>query len=164
MIRSLAGSGLLLPGLLSELMAAEDGSARSGDPLAPNPTHFAPKAKRVIFLFMTGGVSHVDTFDPKPVLNSRHDQERRPGQYYKGSGWNFRPYGQSGIEVSDLFPHIGSVIDDVCMIRSMTNINGDHFGATIVFIRAQRRSTGLALAPGSVMAWEPSIRICPRLW
>ena len=130
MIRSLAGSGLLLPGMLSQLLA-DDGTSRRDDPLAPKPTHFAAMAKRVIFLFMTGGVSHVDTFDPKPVLNSRHDQEQRRGQYCKGSGWKYRPYGESGIEVSDLFPHIGSQIDDICMIRSMTNINGDHFGATI---------------------------------
>jgi hypothetical protein len=130
MIRSLAASGLLLPGLLSELMA-DEGQPQRVDPTAPKPTHFAPKAKRVIFLFMTGGVSHVDTFDPKPVLNSRHDKQYRPGSYYKGSGWKYRPYGECGIEVSDLFPHIGGVIDDVCMIRSMTNINGDHFGATI---------------------------------
>jgi hypothetical protein len=130
MIRSLAASGLLLPGLLSELMA-DEGQPKRVDPTAPKPTHFAPKAKRVIFLFMTGGVSHVDTFDPKPVLNSRHDKQYRPGSYYKGSGWKYRPYGECGIEVSDLFPHIGGVIDDVCMIRSMTNINGDHFGATI---------------------------------
>jgi hypothetical protein len=130
MIRSLAASGLLLPGFLSQLMA-DDGPSSRHDPLAPKPTHFAPKAKRVIFLFMTGGVSHVDTFDPKPVLNARHDTEYKPRSYYKGSGWKYRPYGESGIEVSDLFPHIGSVIDDICVIRSMTNINGDHFGATI---------------------------------
>jgi len=128
MIRSLAGSGLLLPGLLSELMASESAAP---DPLAPRPTHFAPKAKRVIFLFMTGGVSHIDTFDPKPVLDARHDTRRRERQYYKGSGWKYSRYGQSGIEVSDLFPKIGGMIDDICVIRSMTNINGDHFGATI---------------------------------
>jgi hypothetical protein len=130
MIRSLAASGLLLPGFLSQLMA-DDGRSNRSDPLAPKPTHFAPKAKRVIFLFMTGGVSHVDTFDPKPVLNARHDTEYKPRSYYKGSGWKYRRYGESGIEVSDLFPHIGSVIDEICVIRSMTNINGDHFGATI---------------------------------
>ncbi len=129
-IRSLAGSGLLLPGLLSELSSGEDPSRRQ-DPLAPKPPHHAPKVKRVIFMFMTGGVSHVDTFDPKPVLNARHDTEHKRGSFYKGSGWKFRPYGQSGIEVSDLFPHLGGVVDDICMIRSMTNINGDHFGATI---------------------------------
>ncbi len=126
MIRSLAGSGLILPGLLSEMMA--DDSKSSSSPAAP---HFAAKAKRVIFLFMTGGVSHVDTFDHKPVLNSRHDQPRSDRQFYKGSGWKFRRYGESGMEISDLFPHIGSAADDICLIRSMQNINGDHFGATI---------------------------------
>lgn len=130
MIRSLAGSGLLLPGLLSELLAGEDRASQASSSSA-GLTHFAPKAKRVIFLFMTGGVSHVDTFDPKPELDARHDTLYKPGRYYKGSGWKYRPHGDSGIEVSDLFPHIGGVIDDVCVIRSMTNINGDHFGATI---------------------------------
>lgn len=117
-IRSLAGGGLLLPGLLSELLASES------DPLAP-------KAKRVIFMFMNGGVSHVDTFDHKPVLNARHNQPVRKGRYYKGADWKFRPYGQCGTEVSDLFPHIGSMMDDICLLRGMRNINGDHFGATI---------------------------------
>ena len=129
MIRSLAGSGLLLPGLLAELIADE--LPQRLDPLAPKAPHFSARGKRVIFLFMTGGVSHIDTFDPNPELNARHDREYRLGRYYKGSGWKFRRYGESGIEVSDLFPHIGSVIDDITMIRSMTNINGDHFGATI---------------------------------
>ena len=128
-LRSLAGGGLLLPGMLSEIMAAEPVPAI--DPLAPKRPHFAAKAKRVIFLFMTGGVSHVDTFDPKPVLNAKHNEQYRGRNFYKGSGWKFRPYGQCGTEVSDLFPHIGSQVDDICMIRSMTNLNGDHFGATI---------------------------------
>ena len=129
MIRSLAGSGLLLPGLLSELLAGD--TVKAADPLAPKAPHFAAKAKHVIFLFMTGGVSHIDTFDPKPELTARHDGQYRKGRYYKGSDWKFSRYGQSGIQVSDLFPHIGSQIDDIALIRSMTNINGDHFGATI---------------------------------
>lgn len=134
-IRSLAGGGLLLPGILSELMA-DNGTAAERNPLPANPlvpkeTHFTPAARRVIFLFMTGGVSHVDTFDPKPVLDARHDTEYRPRQFYKGSGWKYRAYGESGTEFSDLFPHIGRQADDICLIRSMTNINGDHFGATI---------------------------------
>ena len=126
-IRSLAGGGLLLPGILSEMMAAPVAE----NPLAPKPPHFAPKAKRVIFLFMTGGVSHVDSFDPKPFLTKNHGKARGPRNYFKGSDWQFQRYGKSGIEVSDLFPKIGSVIDDCCVIRSMKNINGDHFGATI---------------------------------
>ena len=134
MIRSLAAGGLILPGLLSEMLAPEQALAESvdaADPLAPRPSHFPAKAKRVIFLFMTGGVSHVDTFDPKPYLTEHHDERRNKHAYYKGSDWEFRPYGESGIEVSDLFPHIGSVIDDIALVRSMKNINGDHFGATI---------------------------------
>ena len=126
MIRSLAGSGLILPGLLSEMLGSG-----SSNPLAPQQPHFAPKAKRVIFLFMTGGVSHVDTFDNKPFLTKHHDRPYNPRNVYKGSPWGFQRYGESGLEVSDLFPEVGSVIDDVCVIRSMKNINGDHFGATI---------------------------------
>ena len=118
-------AGLVLPGILSELLHAQE------NPLAPRDPHFSPKAKRVIFLFMTGGVSHVDTFDHKPELNARHDKERRARQVYKGSGWKFRPRGKSGLEISDLFPHLGEVADELAVINSMKNINGDHFGATI---------------------------------
>ena len=65
-LRSLVGGSLVLPAILSELLAAD--AARSVDPLSPKQPHHAPKAKRVIFLFSTGGVSHMDTFDPKPKL------------------------------------------------------------------------------------------------
>ena len=125
-IRSLAGGGLLLPGLLSEMLGST-----AADPLRPKKPHYPAKAKQVIFLFMTGGVSHVDTFDPKPFLRQNHDQRHSKNRVYKGADWEFRPYGQSGIEVSDLFPHTGEVIDDIAVVRSMTNINGDHFGATL---------------------------------
>ena len=137
-VRSLAGGSLLLPGLLADMLAGQP-----DDPLRPRKPHYEPKAKQVIFLFMTGGVSHVDTFDPKPFLRRHHDKpfdERRAGGLraggrrrwvFKGSDWNFQPYGQSGTEVSELFPHIGGVIDDIAVIRSMRNINGDHFGATL---------------------------------
>ena len=130
MIQSLAGGGLLLPGLLSEMLQGAP-APDVADPLAPRQPHFPAKVKRVIFLFMTGAVSQVDTFDPKPYLTKHHDHSNGKRRFYKGSDWKFRPYGKSGIEVSDLFPHVGSVIDDICMIRSMQNINGDHFGATI---------------------------------
>ena len=125
-IRSLAGGGLLLPGLLSEMLGSQP-----GDPLAAKAPHFAPKAKHVIFLFMTGGVSHVDTFDPKPFLRENHDRAHGKNRVYKGADWVFRRYGESGIEVSDLFPEIGKVIDEIAVVRSMKNINGDHFGATL---------------------------------
>src|SRR4051812_4600362 len=128
-IRSLA-SGMLLPGILSELL---QGATNAGpeNPLAPKAPHFPGKAKRVIFMFMTGGVSHMDTFDPKPYLTANHGKPKTPKSFFKGADWKFKPYGKSGTEISDLFPNIGSVVDDICVIRSMKNINGDHFGATI---------------------------------
>ena len=121
--RSLAGGGLILPAALSELSAGTNGSLSS--------SHFEPKAKRVIFLFMTGGVSHVDTFDPKPHLTKKHNLPFNKNKFHKGADWPFQQYGQCGTEVSDLFPQIGSMMDKICLVRSMQNINGDHFGATI---------------------------------
>ena len=120
-IRSLAAGGLLLPGVLSEMM---QGATMPADPLAPQPPHFPAKAKRVIFLFMTGGVSHVDTFDPKPFLTQNHgkssaSEKRRGKNFYKGSDWEFRRYGKSGTEVSDLFPQLGSMVDDIGVIRAV---------------------------------------------
>jgi hypothetical protein len=105
------GFGLLA---LSALLA--DRAYGAAHKLGP---HFTPKAKNVIFLFMDGGVSHVDSFDPKPEL------ARRDGQTYQGnrkwwkSPWRFRRHGRSGLPVSDLFPHIASCADDLAVIRSM---------------------------------------------
>ena len=97
-------------------------------PLAPRQPHFAAKAKRVIHLFLNGGPSHVDTFDHKPALDKYHGQElpksmhlvteRRTGTVIR-SPFKFQRYGQSGIEVSEIFPHIGECIDDIAVIRSM---------------------------------------------
>ncbi len=89
-------------------------------------THFAPRAKNVIFLFMNGGVSQVDTFDPKPELDKFHGTalpeeiktERKTGSLMK-SPFSFQRYGESGIELSELWPHVGSCADDICVIRSM---------------------------------------------
>jgi hypothetical protein len=92
-IRSLASGGLLLPGILSELLAGEP-----ENPLAPKAPHFKPKAKRVIFLFMTGGVSHIDSFDPKPYLTENHGKPAKAKSFYKGADWKFKRYGKSGVE------------------------------------------------------------------
>ncbi len=101
-------------------------------PLAPQAPHFAPRAKRVIFFFMTGGVSHVDSFDPKPELNQRDGEPSvRDGRNWKAMLWKPRPRGQSGIEVTDLFPHLAQRVDDLCLIRSMHADHGDHFEATL---------------------------------
>src|ERR1700682_858269 len=101
----------------------------SNDLLASSitPAHYAPKAKRIIFLFMSGGPSHVDTFDPKPRLAKDNGQplpfekpklERTRTGNLLQSPFKFSKHGQSGIEVSDLLPNIASCIDDICVIRS----------------------------------------------
>ena len=99
-----------------------------GNQMLPKEPHFAPKAKRVIHLFMNGGPSHLDTFDPKPELTKWHGKvlpdehrlntERKTGAAYK-SPFTFKKYGQSGLPVSELFPHVAKHADDLCVIRSM---------------------------------------------
>ncbi len=96
------------------------------NPTAPKAPHFPGKAKRVIHLFMNGGPSHVDTFDPKPSLDKFHGKaiplelktERKTGAAYR-SPFKFQKYGQSGIEVSEIFKHTAQHVDDMCVIRSM---------------------------------------------
>jgi len=129
MIRSLAAGGLLLPGMLSELLGEQAFGA--SDPLAPKKPHHTPQAKRVIFLYMTGGVSHIDSFDPKPELRRYHNEKVADPGYCKGADWKFSRYGECGLEVSELFPEIGSLADRIGLIRSMWTDNNDHFGASI---------------------------------
>jgi hypothetical protein len=114
------------------LRASAPGGATN--PLAPRPPHFPARAKRLIFLFMNGGPSHVDTFDPKPQL-TRYAGQPLPESFTGGRGTNrplmgspfsFRRYGQSGIEVSKIFPEIAKVIDDVCVLRSLWTDNPNH--------------------------------------
>ena len=128
--RSGMGIGALaLAGVMGDALGAPPRPAGSLDsPLMPKQPHFPAKAKRVIHLFLNGGPSHVDTFDPKPALDKYHGQElpesmhliteRRTGTVMR-SPFKFQRYGQSGIEVSEIFPHIGECIDDISVIRSM---------------------------------------------
>ena len=99
------------------------------------PPRFGPRAKQVIFCYMSGGVSHVDTFDPKPRLRLEHGkpmpmkiertQFNQNGNIF-GSPYTFKPYGKSGIPVSSLFPHVATCVDDLAVIRSMTSIANEH--------------------------------------
>ena len=125
---SRCGMGMAALGLAS-LMADQAQAVdadRSISPLAPRAPHFPAKAKRVVHLFMNGGPSHVDTFDPKPALDKYHGKaiplelrtERKTGAAFR-SPYKFTRHGQSGIEVSELFPHVAKCIDDICVIRSM---------------------------------------------
>lgn len=157
-ISSLACGSLLLPGILSELLA--ETSAPDANPLAPKTPHFPARAKRVIFMNMSGGASHVDSFDYKPKLIEDHNKafqvpakmleafapnNRVVEKYFKRPGWEFKQRGQSGLWISELFPHIAECADDLCLIRSMRNDHADHFQAT------------LGIHTGSVTFPRPSI-------
>jgi len=112
-------------GLVGPATAAQPGQTLA--PLAPKPPHFEPRARQLVHLFMNGGPSHVDTFDPKPELSRYHGQplpvanlrtERKTGAAM-GSPFAFRKYGESGLEISELFAHTAQHADELCVIRSM---------------------------------------------
>lgn len=122
-----SGTGFAALGLASLLAERAPAAGPLTSPLAPHEPHFPAKAKRVIHLFMNGGPSHVDTFDPKPALAQYAGKplpmpnlrtERKTGAAFP-SPYKFSKYGQSGIEVSEIFPHVASCIDDIAVIRSM---------------------------------------------
>jgi hypothetical protein len=130
---------------LAALLADEARSAALLDepafnPLAVKPPHYTPKAKRIIFLFMSGGPSHVDTFDPKPALARNHGKplpfempklvRTKTGNLLQ-SPFKFKKHGQAGIEVSELFPNVAGCIDDICVIRSLVADNINHNGACL---------------------------------
>ncbi len=155
-LRSLVGGSLLLPGILAELLAEE----AETDPLAPKTPHRPARAKQVIFMNMSGGVSHVDTFDYKPRLFADHNRpfqvpqrmleafapnNRVVEKYFKRPQWEFQPRGRSGLWISELFPHLAQCADDLCLIRSMRNDHPDHFQAT------------LGIHTGSVTFARPSV-------
>jgi hypothetical protein len=118
-------------GLLSSAPAAG-----ATNPLAPKEPHFPARAKRLIFLFMNGGPSHVDTFDPKPSLARfagqipppafRPQRGNQANRKILPSPFTFQRYGQSGIEVSQLFPEVGACIDDICVLRGVHTDNPNH--------------------------------------
>jgi hypothetical protein len=134
---SLALASMLADDNLRTVRAAENPLV---DPLAPRAPHFAARAKRIIFLFMAGGPSQVDTFDPKPLL-TRDDGKPFPGKKpllqfaptnnLLKSPWSFKQYGESGIPVSELFPHVAKCVDDLCVINSMHGTNPAHGGAKL---------------------------------
>jgi hypothetical protein len=139
---SLGFGSLALAGLLDQEATAAPG------------THFTPKAKHVIFLYMDGGVSQVDSFDPKPLLKKENGQSPKfkvDATVFNNNGnilaspWGFKNYGKSGIPVSDLFPHIGSCADELCVMRSMTAFSPSHPNANY------------SLHSGLILAGRPSM-------
>jgi hypothetical protein len=177
--RMATGFGMLgLAGLLGS-------SAASAASVLSSP-HLRPRARRVIFLFMNGGPSHVDTFDPKPALGKFEGQQPEGELYKKSKGSGFMPSplqfsrcGQSGIEVSESLPHIGGIIDDCCVIRSMRTDVPNHEPALLQMhtgnIQPIRPSLGSWLLYGLgtenqnlpgyvVLRPTPKIVVGPALW
>lgn len=121
-----SGFGYLAFSALST-MAAE----KAANPLAPRQPHFTPRAKRVIFLAMQGGPSHVDTFDHKPLLTRDAGKAAPRGNAsLLGSPFEFKPHGESGLMMSSLFPHLAAHADDLCLINSMNTDLPNHPQAT----------------------------------
>jgi hypothetical protein len=138
----------------SAALAAE---SAANDPLAPRPPHFGAKAKSVIFLYMDGGPSQIDTFDPKPRLNAEHGKpfamKIEPTQFNNngatfGSPWKFQQHGESGIPVSELFPHVARHVDKLAVVRSMTSEFPEHTSANYFL----HTGTGIQGRP-SMGAW-----------
>jgi hypothetical protein len=152
--RSSMGFGwLAYLGLRQQWAAAQNPATR---------THFPARAKRVIFLFMDGGVSHVDTFDPKPELARRHgqpavwradalSQATSANRRWLKNVWDFKQRGQSGLWVSDLFPHVARVADELCVIRSLVGETPLH-GAQALLLHTGR-SIGAAPSMGSWLSY-----------
>jgi hypothetical protein len=120
------GMGFAALGLAGLLDQPAGAAVSDTAPLAPKGPHFPARAKRVIHIFANGGASHVDTFDPKPALAAQAGKplpmnlrtERKTGAAFP-SPFKFQKYGKSGIEVSDIFPHVAQSVDDLCVVRSM---------------------------------------------
>jgi hypothetical protein len=175
--RTAVGFGSLA---LSSLLASESlAISAAANPLAAKTPHFPVKAKRIIFLLMCGGPSQVDTFDPKPLL-TRDDGKPLPFpkprvQFNSTSNllkspWKFQQYCQSGLWVSELFPHLAKRVDDLCMVHSVYGTNPAHGGAMMKlhtgsdnFIRPSMGSWvsyGLGTDNANLPAF---VTICPSL-
>ena len=121
-------------------MLADQTKAAVFDPLAAKPPHFTPKAKRMIFLFMKGGPSHVDTFEQKTLLDRDHGKPfpyDKPKIQFAPTGnllkspWKFSPHGQCGHMVSELFPNVAKHVDDICFLHGLHGTNAAHGGALL---------------------------------
>jgi len=143
-----AGAGFGALGLAGTMASAGLLNTAEGASGALPATHFPARAKRVIFLFMNGAPSHVDTFDPKPAL-ARHEGEQPQGELYrknKGSGYmpspfKFAPHGESGVVMSELFPNLARCADDLCVLRSMHTDVPNHEPGLLVMHSGKQQPT-----------------------
>ena len=150
-------AGTALSGLLSQdgfsggLRTLAADSVGYQNPLAPKDPHFTPKAKNVIFLFMYGGPSHIDTFDYKPAMKGRDNQTIEVKTFGRGGHknqgriveprWNFQQYGECGKWVSDLFPHLATCVDDISFLHSMTADSPIH-GSAMLMMNSGKVTSG----------------------
>jgi hypothetical protein len=187
------GNGFGALGLASVLAgeglfgAARAAEAAPANPLAPKPPHFTPRARRVIHLFMNGGPSQVDTFDPKPSLDKYRGQrpdgamlstDRAKGGGLLPSPFKFDKYGSSGIEVSELFPHVAGCVDDLCVIRSMHTNTPNHEPSLLMMNSGETQPTRPSMGswlcyglgsenqnlPGYVVLCPGKPVVGPQLW
>ena len=123
-IRSLFAGSALMPAVVSDLLA---------EGTSPGGPHFPPRAKNIIFIYLSGGFSHLDSFDPKPALVQAAAEGKKIGsKKLLAPQWEFMPRGGSGIEISELFPHIARRADDLCLIRSMHTDAFNHHPAQLM--------------------------------
>ncbi len=168
-------------GLLGSTAHAATGAS---NPLAPKAPHFPARAERVIFLFMNGGPSQVDTFDPKPALVKYAGQSKEGTTRQTAAGkllpspFRFQKFGQSGIEVSELYPHVGRCIDDICVIRSMHTNTPNHEPSLLMMNSGETQPTRPSMGswltyglgsenqnlPGYVVLCPGKPVVGPQLW
>ena len=142
-------------------LAAALGAATPSNPWTPRQPHFTPKAKHVIFLFLNGGLSQIDSFDYKPKLNE-YDGKPLPykmprtefavGNLMK-SPFSFQQYGQNGTWVSELFPNLAGIVDKLCIVRSMYSDIPNHGPGMMMMNTGNSRAAGRQWVPGSPMVW-----------
>jgi hypothetical protein len=183
------GSVFADAGLLAADSSAAGGLSTSAiNPLAVKPPHFPARAKRLIFLFMNGGPSHIDTFDPKPALEKHNGQplpeslaakrKRKAKGNLMQSPFKFAKYGDSGMDVSELYPELTRVIDEICLLRSMYTDNPNHEPGLLIMnsgnMQPIRPSMGSWLTyalgsenqnlPGFVVLCPGKPVVGPQLW
>ena len=159
----LSRCGIGMGGLALSSILPDAGQASASSALSVKGAHFTPRAKRVIHIFLNGGPSHVDTFDPKPMLTKQQGKpigagavsrlsQSSAGRVWLGSPWEFKQRGQSGLWVSELFPHAANVIDELCVVRSLVGDTPLH-GAQNLLMHTGR---SIGAAPSTVAASLPT--------
>ena len=154
--------GMALGCMLEGEQAPAASQSNSFRDLSPRTGHFAPRAKSVIMLFQNGGASQMDLFDPKPELQRRNGQTAeniRGGNANSlqhapllGSAFKFQPYGEVGVEFSELVSNLGSIADDLCVVRSMYSTDPNHPGATYMMCTCNNRPGRPTLGAWTVYA------------